>query len=96
MSEHTDQAALFDWAQYQINLGTMPELAWMYAIPNWRPKESERVDLAAEGMKPDVPDICLPIPRQGKHGLYIELKTEKGRARKGQKQWIEGLGEILP
>lgn len=94
MSEHTEQAALFEWAQYMINQGRMPELAWMYANPNWRPKESERIYLAAEGMKPGIPDICLPIPRNGKHGLYIELKTKTGRASKGQKQWIEGLAAL--
>jgi hypothetical protein len=27
------------------------------------------------------------------HGLFIEIKTEKGRATKSQKEWIKALNE---
>ena len=90
-SEHGEQQALFEWAQIQVNLGTHPELVLMYAIPNWRAKESERIYLAAEGAKKGVPDICLPAARGGFHGLYIEMKTERGRATKEQRSWLEAL-----
>jgi hypothetical protein len=30
------------------------------------------------GMSPGFPDITIPIPSGGYHGLYIELKREKG------------------
>jgi hypothetical protein len=41
---------------------------------------------------PSVPDICLPVARTGKHGLYIELKRKSGgRVSDNQAWWIESL-----
>ncbi len=43
------------------------------------------------GMKKGVPDLMLPIPMKGYHGLFIELKTDKGRLSQEQKNWIKAL-----
>lgn len=52
--------------------------------------------MKAEGIKSGVPDICLPVPRSGYHGLYIELKRLRGNnTTKNQNEWIiklEGQG----
>lgn len=37
------------------------------------------------------PDLLLPVPKKGKHGLFIELKTEKGRTSNEQKAWLNVL-----
>jgi hypothetical protein len=89
VSEHDEQAALFQWAQ--LSRGRYPELGLMFAVPNWRPKEGQRIYLAAEGVKPGVPDIWLPVPRGGFHGLIIELKVAGGKLSSLQKSWIEAL-----
>ena len=48
--------------------------------------------LKAAGVKSGVPDICLPVPRAGYHGLYIELKRQKGgRISPEQTEWIDAL-----
>lgn len=46
------------------------------------------------GIKPGVPDICLPVQR-GKYGaLWIELKRRKGgTVSENQRAWLEKLSE---
>ena len=47
--------------------------------------------MVAEGLKKGVPDICLPIANKSHHGLYIELKSEKGKPTSDQLLWIKKL-----
>ena len=86
-TEHWEQVQLFDWAAYHR------ELVLMYAIPNGGKRDIRvALKLKEEGVKPGVPDICLPVPRGGKHGLYIELKRRKyGRVSSDQLEWLEAL-----
>ena len=43
------------------------------------------------GIRKGVPDLCLPVPMQGYHGLFIEMKAPNGRTSQEQKQWIKAL-----
>jgi len=65
----------------------------LYHVPNGGSRrKSEAGRFKAEGVKAGVPDICLPVARNGLHGLYIELKRKKGgRTSKEQEQWIRWL-----
>lgn len=88
--EHDEQAALFKWAAYQSCY--YPMLRLMYAIPNAaRRSMRQGAWMKAEGMKAGVPDICLPWPSGGYHGLYIELKAGNGKATEAQREWITAL-----
>ncbi|MFC1879813.1 VRR-NUC domain-containing protein [Chloroflexota bacterium] len=102
MSEHSEQVAIFQWAELQK--GAMPELALLFAIPNgaklpWRRNKRgkryspEATRLKAEGLKSGVPDICLPVPRAGWHGLFIELKVGKNKPTTEQETWLDRLFE---
>lgn len=52
----------------------------------------EAMKLRAEGLKPGVPDVCLPVARGAFHGLYIEMKRRKGGVLSvEQAQWLAGL-----
>lgn len=64
-----------------------------YAIPNGGFRNmSEAVKLKASGISPGIPDICIPIPIEPYHGLYIELKRiSGGRVSKEQQDWIDFL-----
>lgn len=90
-TEAEEQAALFQWAKLMQK--KFPELALLHHIPNggYRNKR-EAASLQREGVKAGVPDICLPVARQGCHGLYIELKRRKGgRLSPSQACWMEQL-----
>lgn len=82
MSEHDEQVALFEWAAWQ---GAPVSL--MFAIPNGGKRHiSVARRLKAEGVKAGVPDIFLPVAVGQYHGLFIELKTKKGRLSDAQRE----------
>lgn len=91
--ESEEQAWLFEWAEYQS--GKYPELKMMYHVPNGGSRNKiEAARLKAQGVKPGVPDIVLPVARGGYNGLYIELKrTKYGKKGEEQTKWIEALKE---
>lgn len=92
-TEAQEQAALFEWAERMK--GKYPELSLLFAIPNGGSRHpAEAKNLKAQGVKPGVPDLCLPVARGGYHALYIELKRRKGgRTSPGQEAWISALKE---
>lgn len=49
------------------------------------------VKAKAMGYRKGFPDLEIPEPRGRFHGLYIELKAEKGRASDEQKAWLHAL-----
>jgi len=86
-SEDAQQATFFEW------LGVLapkyPELSYFFSVPNGGYRNLiTAVRLKRTGTKPGVLDIFAPIPRQGKHGLWIEMKTAKGTVSAEQKKWI--------
>lgn len=89
-SEHAEQAALFRWAEFaRVRL---PELALLFAIPNGGHRNKvTAARLKVEGVKRGVPDVCLPVARNGAHGLWIELKAGRGRPTPEQIGWIRAL-----
>ena len=72
---------------------TRPELGLLYAIPNGGKRAIKTaVALKKQGVKRGVPDMCLPVPRGGFNGLYIELKRVKGgTVSDEQREWIAAL-----
>lgn len=91
LSEASEQALVFQWAEWMRQ--KYPELWMLYHVPNGGSRNPiEAVHLKAQGVKSGVPDICLPVPRGGYHGLYIEMKRrEKFHVSKEQKEWILAL-----
>lgn len=88
--EHHAQAAVMLWAK--VNERQFPELKWLHAIPNGGHRNIKVAQkLKAEGVKAGVPDLCLPVPRQGFSGLYIEMKIAPNKPTPNQIEWLEGL-----
>lgn len=92
LSESQEQINLFKWAGFASC--KYPDLEWMYHIPNGGKRDiGTAKKLKAEGVKSGVPDICLPVPRSGFHGLYIEMKVGKNKTTDNQDRWLEVLSE---
>ncbi len=92
-TEAQEQKVLFSWIEY--NRRRYPELEMCYHIPNGGSRDvREAHNLKTQGVKPGVPDICLPVAKGGYHGLYIELKRKKGgQVSAFQKTWIQNLSK---
>ena len=90
-SESSEQKALVHWATLQART-TYPELALLYAVANGGRRDViTGARLKAEGVRPGVPDLCLPVARGPWHGLYIELKASGGHVSAVQREWIAAL-----
>ena len=86
MTEDQEQRQLIQWCR------TRPELQFIFHIPNentagikWGVRNRQM------GVKSGVPDLMLPIPSSGYHGLFIEMKTKQGSTSVEQDRWISAL-----
>lgn len=90
-TEAQEQETLFNWMRYKEK--QYPELKLCFHIPNGGSRNQiEAKHLKAQGVKPGVPDVFLPVARGPYHGLFIEMKRQKGgRVSDDQKDWIAAL-----
>ena len=81
MSEHDEQVAVVEYC----DLKSIPA----FHIPNGGTRrKSEAARLKAEGVRPGVPDLCIPVARGGYHSLYIEMKADGGKPTEEQVGWL--------
>ncbi|MEQ3620552.1 MAG: VRR-NUC domain-containing protein [Marinobacter sp.] len=90
-TEHQEQKSVIQWfdRQHKAFRGRL------FAVPNGGDRHRiVAAKLKAEGVRKGVPDLWLPVPRRGFHGLVIEMKRIKGStASAEQLDWLEFLGE---
>lgn len=93
-TEAEEQESLFRWAAY--SRVKYPELDLLYHIPNeGQRKPVTGYRLKRQGLRPGVPDICLPVPNVVNTALYIELKRrDGGRISESQRWWITQLNKV--
>ena len=64
----------------------------VFSIPNGADvNSSNRIRLTREGLLPGVPDLFFPVASNGFHGLFMEVKSEKGHVSKHQKETMSKL-----
>lgn len=79
MSEHDEQAALFQMLSFQ------PDLWVIFAVPNGGLRNKRNAaNLKREGVKAGVWDIFVPIPKGNYHGLWVEMKYGKNKLSESQ------------
>ena len=91
--EDAEQIAVIKWAGYMT--GKYPPLSRLLHIPNGGSRNRiEAAKLKRMGVRPGVPDLLLPYPISDWSGLWLEMKTEKGRPTPEQRDWIEYLRSV--
>lgn len=64
----------------------------VFHIPNGGSRNvAEARHLKAQGVKPGVPDLFIPVPGSRYAGLFVEMKAQKGRVSEYQKAWLNLL-----
>jgi hypothetical protein len=100
MTEHAEQALLFEWAYRQTSF--YPDLVMLFAVPNGakmpysRNEDGTRYSnhamyMKAEGLTPGIPDVALMAPKGGFHGMFIEMKYGKNKLSTEQSAWLSRL-----
>jgi len=88
--ENEEQEALFNWIDLHTNKYKGLEVT--YAIPNGGSRHKlEAYNLKKQGVRPGVPDVCIPVSKGKYIGLYIEMKVGKNKPTKSQEDWIYNL-----
>lgn len=86
-TEHQEQCTVIQYCTVKkLLVFAIPNGAYLNGTKLQRAKQMNR--LKAEGLKIGVPDLFLPMPRGQYHGLFIEMKRQKGSATSAeQKAW---------
>jgi hypothetical protein len=92
--EVDEQIAVFKYAEIQARAD--PRWGMLFSIPNGKAASSIREAVKAKhaGLKRGVPDMFLPWPAGGWHGLFIEVKRADGTKsdlKPDQVSWIVKL-----
>lgn len=90
-TESEEQQALFRFCS--VELSRYPELEMLAHVPNeGKRTKSTGGRLKKEGLRQGYPDIVLNVASHNYHGLFLELKRQRGsRISKEQKEWIVKL-----
>jgi len=87
-TEHQEQVKVVQYC----DIKKIPILA----IPNGSNKSIVAAKkFKAEGLRAGVPDLFIPLAKHNYHGLFVEMKRQKGgTVSKDQKAWIEKLNSL--
>jgi hypothetical protein len=78
-TEHTEQVKVVQHVR-----AFYPDVI-IAAIPNGGDRTvSERLKLNFEGVLAGMPDLCVLEPKNGFHGLFVEMKTQDAWCRKNK------------
>lgn len=96
--EHEHQKALIAWAHRTrlpaaVDVEPNATIGWyLLAIPNGGRRDvREAARLKAEGVKPGVSDLLLPLRRGGHFALWLELKAPGNKPTPLQRAWLRRM-----
>lgn len=91
-TEYQEQRIVVKWCE--VMSFRYKGLDTIFHIPNEAKRSVQTAAmLKATGMKAGVPDLFLPVAIGNYHGLFIEMKSEKGKPSKLQTEWLHKLSE---
>lgn len=88
-SEDQEQKNLMSWAwSMKVNGERLAD--YLIHVPNGGSRNKiEAAKFKAMGLRAGVPDLLLVMPSTDHHGLWIELKSKKGKVQDNQKHVME-------
>ena len=98
--KHTEanyQQQVIEWSKwaYKCNPIAYPNLDLLHCSLNGvKLSALQATKSKQQGMLSGVPDLFLPVPIGGYHGLFIEMKSDKGRLSTNQ-TWFLSKVELL-
>ena len=74
--EADEQRTFFEMASYLLDT---EQYSVLFAVPNGGKRHIRTaINLKREGVRPGVPDIIFAYPTEKYHGMFIEMKRQKG------------------
>ena len=95
--ESAYQTQVVEWSRwaFKANPARYPHLDMLHCSLNGVKLSGTQAKIAkGQGMLSGVPDLFLPVPKNGFHGLFIEMKSDKGRVTENQ-HWFLTNAESL-
>ena len=95
--ESAHQAQVIEWSRwaYKANPSRYPMLNMLHCSLNGVKLSGTQAKVAkGQGMLSGVPDLFLPVPKNGYHGLFIEMKSEKGRVTENQHWFLTNADSV--
>ena len=93
--ESAHQAQVIDWSRWAYKTGKYPMLNMLHCSLNGVKLSGTQAKIAkGQGMLSGVPDLFLPVPKNGYHGLFIEMKSEKGRVTENQHWFLTNADSL--
>lgn len=90
--EDAEQMTVVWWAGGMADV--YPELVLLHHCPNGGSRnKAEAIKMKQIGVKPGIPDLCLPVPKGKYAGLYIEMKCGDNKLQDTQKKMLTLLAE---
>jgi len=93
ISEHDTQRSVVQWCA--LARTRYPMLAWLYAIPNAGKRSlGAYAHMRAEGLRPGIPDLCVPAPVGAFGAGYIEHKAKDNKPSDAQMSAMRALAHM--
>ena len=95
--ESAYQTQVVEWSRwaFKANPARYPHLEMLHCSLNGVKLSGTQAKIAkGQGMLSGVPDLFLPVPKNGFHGLFIEMKSEKGRLTDNQHWFLTNADSL--
>ena len=91
--EAIEQAKVIAWAR--ANENNYPYLWMLHSSLNGVKMTKAQAGRAiAQGMLSGVPDLFLPVPKNGYHGLFIEMKYGSNKVTENQEKFLRNAANV--
>ena len=93
--EAEQQKQVVTWARWASKSGKYPMLEMLHCSLNGVKLSKTQASIAkAQGMLSGVPDLFLPVPKNGYHGLFIEMKYGSNKVTENQEKFLQNAANV--